>query len=453
MVGNNVTNATDPSGLYLFAKDQANAYRMAVWFEGKGIETIFVDFSDGRRAVQVKDEGNNIGDANALLQKYDPSSDVGEAIAAAMPNGVDRTFKMKDGNVRILNRPMLGAQADRLIGHLAQGNCITCHAFLMGGGNFADLSPEMQGRMIAWGNVPVTSFDRPRLKLDPDPQPRPQPRLKPDGVDIPWPPPPIQDKGKACFAAGTCLLTPTGFKPIEDFKEGDKILSRSEFDPNGMVESKEVQEVFVGTGKIVHLHVNGQVIKTTGEHPFFAKDKGWVTATQLEVADLLVGDDGQWVAVEEVFDTGEWVRVYNLRIADHHTYFVTGEGWGFSVWAHNACVYRGISKQDVATLALGLGITSTKPGANDFEWEHIEEKTKDASDWISTSNSEKIARTKFGALGVVKIDLDLVLRWVDCSAGIPPKRPSTPDANRIAMGEMIVLVYQHIPQAAIEVLP
>ena len=38
---------------------------------------------------------------------------------------------------------------------------------------------------------------------------------------------------------------------------------------------------------------------------------------------------GQWVAVEEVLDTGEWEVVYNLRIADYHTYFVTDWDWAF----------------------------------------------------------------------------------------------------------------------------
>jgi hypothetical protein len=29
------------------------------------------------------------------------------------------------------------------------------------------------------------------------------------------------------------------------------------------------------------------------------------------------------------------VTVYNLRVADFHTYFVGSEDWGFSAWAHN----------------------------------------------------------------------------------------------------------------------
>jgi hypothetical protein len=56
----------------------------------------------------------------------------------------------------------------------------------------------------------------------------------------------------------------------------------------------------------------------------------------LKPGDLLPGHDGRWVSVEEVVDTGEWETVYNLQVADHHTYFVGSEEWGFSVWAHNA---------------------------------------------------------------------------------------------------------------------
>jgi hypothetical protein len=39
--------------------------------------------------------------------------------------------------------------------------------------------------------------------------------------------------------------------------------------------------------------------------------------------------------VGAVENTGQWEKVYNFRVADHHTYFVGTEDWGFSVWAHN----------------------------------------------------------------------------------------------------------------------
>jgi hypothetical protein len=55
------------------------------------------------------------------------------------------------------------------------------------------------------------------------------------------------------------------------------------------------------------------------------------------VGDRLLSHDNQCVPVEGLVDTGESETVYNLRVAEYHTYFVGSEQWGFSVWAHNAC--------------------------------------------------------------------------------------------------------------------
>jgi len=85
------------------------------------------------------------------------------------------------------------------------------------------------------------------------------------------------------------------------------------------------------------LRVGGKLIRTTGEHPFFVRGKAWTAAKNLEEGDLLRSHDGQWLAVEAVRDSGESAPVYNLRIADYHTYFVGSREWAFSVWAHNSC--------------------------------------------------------------------------------------------------------------------
>ena len=50
---------------------------------------------------------------------------------------------------------------------------------------------------------------------------------------------------------------------------------------------------------------------------------------------MLLSDKGQWVAVEEVRNSKDYVKLYNLRVAEWHTYFVGHEDWGFSVWVHN----------------------------------------------------------------------------------------------------------------------
>jgi uncharacterized repeat protein (TIGR01451 family) len=156
---------------------------------------------------------------------------------------------------------------------------------------------------------------------------------------------------RSCFAAGTPLLTPEGSKAIEQFRPGDLILARDEYNAEGLVEAKVVEEVFVATGRILHVHVGGRVIRTTPEHPFFVEGKGWTAAGELRVGDLLSSHDGRWVAVEDLLDTGEYETVHNLRVADHHTYFVGANEWGFSAWAHNQCNHYGLA--DPATTADG----------------------------------------------------------------------------------------------------
>src|SRR5205807_7243301 len=135
----------------------------------------------------------------------------------------------------------------------------------------------------------------------------------------------------------TPLLTPTGDRRIETFRPGDWILTAPEDNPEGGPEAKQVEEVFKSFARLWYLHLGGKVIRSTDEHPFFVKDKGWTSLTNVAAGDLLRSHDGQWVPVEHVRDSGESAPVYNLRIADYHTYFVGSREWEFSVWAHNAC--------------------------------------------------------------------------------------------------------------------
>jgi RHS repeat-associated protein len=145
----------------------------------------------------------------------------------------------------------------------------------------------------------------------------------------------LSQLSRSCFSGDTELMARgdwgQGWRRIDKIMEDDEVLSRPEGDPNGVVEWKHVEELFRRFGFMIHLHTDGQVIRTTMEHPFYVLDKGWVTAAELKTGDLLSSHDGQWVAVEEVYDTGDYEAVYNLRVADFHTYFVGGEDWGFSV--------------------------------------------------------------------------------------------------------------------------
>jgi hypothetical protein len=130
------------------------------------------------------------------------------------------------------------------------------------------------------------------------------------------------------------------------------------------------------------VHVAGQVIRTTHEHPFYAHEKGWVAAKDLVAGDWLLTDNGDWKVVEELFETDLWEPVYNLRVADHHTYFVGDEHWGWNLWAHNTYYYHGTSGQGATNIVqngvqptnflarkdFGKGFYTTKIESQAVQW-------------------------------------------------------------------------------------
>jgi len=100
-----------------------------------------------------------------------------------------------------------------------------------------------------------------------------------------------------------------------------------------------VEEVFRRWGVIWEVAVGGRLLRTTAEHPFWVRGRGWTAASQLRVGDALRSHDGQWLAVEGVRDTGREEVVYNGRrheqqerrqyeIESLHRHLVSG-GWGW----------------------------------------------------------------------------------------------------------------------------
>lgn len=140
---------------------------------------------------------------------------------------------------------------------------------------------------------------------------------------------------RTCFAAGTPVLTPRGPVLIENLRDGDLVLSRSDVNFAGSVEPRTVEKVFRLVGRICEVDVGGHCLMTTAEHPFYVEGQGWTKAIDLEPGDALVGTCKKTVTVERVCATDRETTVYNLRVADFHTYFVGDPAWGFDVWVHN----------------------------------------------------------------------------------------------------------------------
>ncbi|GAE90851.1 hypothetical protein JCM21531_4499 [Acetivibrio straminisolvens JCM 21531] len=136
-----------------------------------------------------------------------------------------------------------------------------------------------------------------------------------------------------CFVAGTMVLTAAGLVAIENIKAGDKVIATN---PETFeVAEKTVLETYVReTTELLHLTINGEVIKTTFEHPFYVKDVSFVEAGKLQVGDRLVDSRGNALVLEgkKLEITDKPVKVYNFKVDDFHTYHVAHIG----VLVHNA---------------------------------------------------------------------------------------------------------------------
>jgi Pretoxin HINT domain len=101
----------------------------------------------------------------------------------------------------------------------------------------------------------------------------------------------------------------------------------------GEIEYKQVLDTFVRhTNKLVDLYIDGEVISTTGEHPFWTPDKDWVEAKDLVVGSLVQTEDGRVIDVDRVEKREGDFTVYNFKVEGFHTYFVSDLG----VLVHNA---------------------------------------------------------------------------------------------------------------------
>jgi len=113
----------------------------------------------------------------------------------------------------------------------------------------------------------------------------------------------------------------------------------------------------------MELVVRCRSIKTTVEHPFYVPAQNdFVPAGQIKAGDHLISHDGELVQVDAVHSTAEVTTVYNLQVADHHTYFVGGTIWGWDVWVHNANYQRFGSAEEVANFKAAGGNFTGKPG-------------------------------------------------------------------------------------------
>ena len=124
-----------------------------------------------------------------------------------------------------------------------------------------------------------------------------------------------------CFPAGTKVaVSPNSTRPIETINPGDTVLTRV-----SPASSKQVSAVV----KSVHkTRVDGYLVintdlKITPNHILLVNGI-WQTASVIQVGDYLTGISGQPIEVTSVEWLGLPTEVYNLEVADYHTFIASG---------------------------------------------------------------------------------------------------------------------------------
>lgn len=140
---------------------------------------------------------------------------------------------------------------------------------------------------------------------------------------------------KTCsFAGATVVLMADGKrKPIKKVEIGDKVIAT---DPEtGEQAPRKVEQVFVHQDTLTDLGVDGKVITTTDDHPFWSDtDQRFERADELDDGELVLGADGRRVTVSGLKpSTAREGLAYNLAVEGIHTYHVSID----DVLVHNTC--------------------------------------------------------------------------------------------------------------------
>lgn len=138
--------------------------------------------------------------------------------------------------------------------------------------------------------------------------------------------------GKNSFAGDTPVHTESGLKPIKDIEVGDKVLAGAQW--SGNYEFKPVTHVFSGEHeyRLVRIALeNGESIEATPAHPILT-EHGWRAAQLVEPGIRVQLKDGGQTAVVGLTSETRREKVYNLEVADFHTYLAGNLG----VVVHNA---------------------------------------------------------------------------------------------------------------------
>lgn len=139
---------------------------------------------------------------------------------------------------------------------------------------------------------------------------------------------------RVCFVAGTKVYTEIGLINIENIEEGMKVYSKNM--TTGEKELKTVLSTSKNDTKVdtYKIYINEECIESTGTHPYYVKNKGFIEAKDLLIGDVLidVNNEEKVIGNIEIVKNSQIIKVYNMNVAGNHNYYV-GENM---ILVHNA---------------------------------------------------------------------------------------------------------------------
>ena len=130
-------------------------------------------------------------------------------------------------------------------------------------------------------------------------------------------------EASGCFVGDVAIATPEGFLPIKEVEVGDIVLSRS---GTGSLVQGTVADVHLSESWS-YLEINGK-LRVTETHPLYSAGN-WIDAGDLRIGDELTTLSGEVVAVVSIERFYKGVRVYNISVEGHQTFFAGG------IFVHN----------------------------------------------------------------------------------------------------------------------
>ena len=187
------------------------------------------------------------------------------------------------------------------------------------------------------------------------------------------------------FSAETLVMTPSGTKPIAELVEGELVLAYNE--ATGEIGAYPIVDTISHVdAEIVLLTIDDETLETTAEHPFYELQSApwlavgqtagrWTDAIKLQAGDRLWKADGTNGVVRAVAVMPVSQRMYNLTVAEAHTFFVGNGQW--LVHNNGPCVQLTIPEKQfgkkVADHAPDYGLDPRNPADREWLRNHIQD--------------------------------------------------------------------------------